>query len=132
MQDSITQMKQPKSGPIKRKFSRISANALAFAEMIYHLQDGEYGVRQLAELCGISEDATRRWLTYLRRPKKKLVYICERRKTHSTGSRMLIYTWGPGIEDVPAIRLTRKQHLENWKRNRQLRILHGTANPHHG
>lgn len=132
MQDSITQMKQPKSGPIKRKFSRISTNALAFAELVYQLQNGEYGVRELAELCGISEDSVRLWLSYLRRPGKKLVYICERRKTSSTGARMLIYTWGPDKDDVPVIRLTRKQYLENWKRNRQLRILNGTANTHHG
>lgn len=121
MQDSNILTKPRKPGPIKTKFTRESANALAFAELIYHLQDGEYSRDQLCELAGISDSALRKWLRYLRRPGKKLVYICERRRTFRTGACKLIYTWGPGEKDVPVVRKTYAEYSRTYRQNKQLK-----------
>lgn len=121
MQDSTIQMKQRKPGPTKRKFTAESANALAFAELIFHLQDGEYTREELCELTGIADSTFRKWLRYLRRPGKKLVYICERRRTSKTGACKLIYTWGPGEKDAPVIRKTVAEYSRTYRTNKQLK-----------
>lgn len=121
MQDSTIQMKPRKPGPTKTKFTRESANALAFSELIYHLQDGEYSREELCELSGIADSTLRKWLRYLRRPGKKLVYICERRRTAKTGACKLIYTWGPGEKDVPVVRKTDAEYSRTYRVNKQLK-----------
>lgn len=121
MQDFITVTKPHKPGPTKTKFTRESASAIAFAELIYHLQDGEYCREELCELTGIADSTLRKWLRYLRRPKRKLVYICERRRTAKTGACKLIYTWGPGEKDVPVIRKTQAEYSRTYRVNKQLK-----------
>lgn len=80
-----------------------SPNSLAFAELCFHLNDGEYSRLQLMELTGIVDSTLRKWMRYLRRPGKRLVYICERRRSLNVGQPLLIYTWGPGEADAPKI-----------------------------
>ena len=129
MQDSTIQMKQRKPGPTKRKFTRESANALALVELIFHLQDGEYSREQLSELSGIADSTCRKWLRYLRRPGKKLVYICERRRTSKTGACKLIYAWGPGEKDVPVIRKTTTNYSRTYRANKQLKVIQNALKP---
>ena len=129
MQDSTIQMKQRKPGPTKRKFTRESANALALVELIFHLQDGEYSRDELCELAGIADSTTRKWLRYLRRPGKKLVYICERRRTSKTGACKLVYAWGPGEKDVPVIRKTLAEYSRTYRMNKQLKGIENALRP---
>lgn len=124
MQDSSTQISQRKPGPIKRKFTKESTSALAFAELIYHLQDGEYSREELCELTGLADSTFRKWLRYLRRPGKRLVQICERRRTSKLGACKLIYTWAPGKPDVPVVREGDAVYSKRYRINKSLKVLH--------
>lgn len=135
MQDSITPMKQQlqeqinpkKPGPAKKKFTRESINAIAFTELIFHLTEGEYSREELCELSGIADSTLRKWLRYLMNPKRKLVYICERRRTSKYGACKLIYTWGPGIKDVPVLRKTVAEYSRTYRANKLLKVIENVA-----
>jgi transcription initiation factor IIE alpha subunit len=120
-------MKPLKPGPTKRKFVRESINALSLVELVYVLTEGEYTRDELCELVGVSDSCMRTWLRYLMRPEKKLVYICERRRTSKTGACKLIYTWGPGIRDVPVVRKSVAQTSRDYRRNKLLRMIQNVA-----
>lgn len=129
MQDSITVMKQRKPGPIKRKFTKESANAIAFAELVWHLHQGEYTREELIDLTGIADSTLRKWLRYLRTPGRKMVCICERRRTSKTGACKLVYTWGPGERDVPVIRKTDTDYSRTYRANKQLKVIQNALKP---
>jgi hypothetical protein len=73
---------------------KVSANPLAFTELTWHLQQGEYNRDELLELIGVSDGTLRKWLRYLRRPGKRQVYISDRRVKGNIGQPKLYYTWG--------------------------------------
>ncbi len=135
MQDSTIPTKPPmqeqtnskKPGPAKKKFTRESANAIAFTELIFQLTEGEYSRDELCELTGIVDSTLRKWLRYLMNPKRKLVYICERRRTSKVGACKLIYTWGPGTKDVPVVRKSVAQASRDYRRNKLLRMIENVA-----
>jgi hypothetical protein len=107
--------------PPKTKFTRISVNALSFADLCWHLQNGEYNRDELRELVGISDSTLRTWLTYLRRIGKKQVCICERRQrlVGQGGAAKLYYTWG-NEPDAPEIKRKGTAHYSAVYRRRKL------------
>lgn len=90
-----------KPGPPKRKFTRESSNAIAFAELVLTLSTGEWCREELCERAGISDSCLRGWLRYLR--SRNLVYICERRRSSHVGAAKLFYSWNHNFEykDAP-------------------------------
>ena len=129
MQDSTTVMKQLKPGPTKRKFTKESANAIAFAELVWQLHQGEYTREELIELTGIADSTLRKWMKYLRNPKRRMVYICERRRTSKTGACKLVYAWGPGEKDIPVIRKTDAEYSRTYRMNKQLKGIENALRP---
>lgn len=125
MQDFTTVMKQRKPGPTKTKFTKESPNPLAFAELCFHLNNGEYSRKELLELTGIADSTFRKWLRYLRN--RKLVYICERRRTSTTGACLLIYTWGFEKLDVPVKRKTMAEMSHTYRVNKSLKVIQNVA-----
>jgi transcription initiation factor IIE alpha subunit len=120
-------MQPRKPGPTKTKFTKESANPLAFAELCYHLNNGEYSRQELLKLTGIADSTLRKWLRYLRRKEKKLVYICERRRTSKYGACLLIYAWGFEQKDVPVVRKTQAEYDRKSAVNKSLKRLYGTS-----
>lgn len=86
--------------PRKRTADPISANALAFTELVFHLQDDLYSQRELADLAGISIHTIIRWFKLLRRPGKRLIHIADWRRNHLMGRSEALWEWGPGKNDV--------------------------------
>ena len=105
--------------PKSRTADPVSANALAMVELIWHLQDGEYAKTELAELTGVSIHTIIRWFKLLTRPNKRLVYICEWRRRFKAGAWQQIWTWGPGMKDVP--KPIKKYGPEYWREIRMAR-----------
>lgn len=132
MQNSTIVMKPRKPGPTKTKFTRESANAIALTVMIHALVEGEHTRDELQEIAGISDSTVRKWLRYLSNPKRKLVYICERRRTARTGACKLVYTWGPGKQDVPVVRQTDSDYSRTYRANKRMRLLYDIAKPCNG
>lgn len=112
-----------------RKDFKVSANPLAFAELCWLLNTGEYSREELLELTGIADSTLRKWLSYLRRSGKQLVRICERRVVANLGAPKLIYTWDPDQKDVPKIpNLGNAVHSAEYrKRKLERKAFHGTS-----
>ena len=113
-----------KPGPAKKKFTRESANAIAFAELCLVLHQGEYSRPELCEKVGISDSTLRCWMRYLR--SRKLVIICEHRRTHMTGACLLIYTWNHHLEGKdakPPERQSLAETSRNYRARKSVKIL---------
>lgn len=102
---------------------KIAVNPLAFAEMCYWLTNGAYTTERLVELCGASKSTVERWLRYLRRPNRKVVYISGHLPTE--GRPRNLYSWGQ-LEDKKFPAQTGAEHSRKYrdrKRREQLRVI---------
>lgn len=124
MPDLSIPMKQPKPGPIKLNF-RVSVNPAAFAELCLVLHQGEWSRGELVEKVGVVDSTVRKWIEYLH--KRKLVYICEYRRRHATGSAMIYYTWNHNLEhkDVPRPRrMSTAEYSERYRQKKLRELTH--------
>lgn len=103
---------------------RVSSNALAFAELVFTLSSGEYCREELVEKIGISDGCLRMWMKYLR--DRKLVVICEYRRTARTGQPRRIYTWNHNFDskDVAVPRKSQAQTSRDYRINKSLKVIH--------
>jgi transcription initiation factor IIE alpha subunit len=111
--------------PPKRKFCRESASAIAFAELILVLHQGDWSREEILEQTGIADSTFRGWMRYLK--SRNLIYISEYRRTARTGAPRIIYSWNHYLEssDVkkPAPK-TQSEYSKTYRRNKALRIFY--------
>ena len=118
--------------PKTRKANRISVNAISFAELCLILTEGEFSREEILKRTGINDQTLGRWLSYLKA--RRLVYICEWRRTHRTGAVAAVWTWGYRKHDVdkPAPKTQREytqKHIETKRLGVFYDIARSSGNP---
>lgn len=112
--------------PKVKTAARASANAVMFAELCLALTKGEFSRPELIKRIGIHDSTLGKWLRYLR--VRKLIYICEWRRTHRTGAVAAVWTWGPGHLDASKPRAkSQKEYTQTHKVNQHLGVFYDIA-----
>lgn len=96
------------------------ANATAFAELCFMLNDGQYTKEELAEGTGLVIGTVIKYMKLLKR--RKLIYVCGWKRNSDVGQWAAVWEWGPGKKDVlrPAP-LTQSQYSKNYRAKKKVR-----------
>lgn len=114
--------------PKTRVVSRVSANAISFAELCLALAEGEFTRTELHKRIDINDQTLGRWLGYLK--KRRLVYICEWRRTYRIGAPAAVWTWGYLQNDVKKpVKRPDKEYRKTYEDNKQLGVLYDISRP---
>lgn len=91
----------------------MSANATAFGQMCFHLNDSQYTKEELSQLCGIAIGTVIKWMRILRR--RKLVYVFKWRRP-PVGPPAAVWAWGYEMTDAPRPKaMTQAQYSERYR-----------------
>lgn len=125
MSISNTQTELRKS---ERTRIRSSANAIAFGNLCFALNDDRLSRKELRAHTGLSDGAIRSWINILRA--RKLIYICEYRRNHSCGQPEELFTWGYQKKDVdrPKPRTVAEQSAAYRSRKLLKETMYGISN----
>jgi len=110
---------------------KVSVRAVGIFNLCQLLNSSEYTAAELSAITGMTLETVCKHLRLLKA--RKLIYVCEWRKTHAAGAPARVWTWGFETEDARRPkRKTQAEYSATHKARKNLKLLEGVKHVSQG